>query len=64
MLPCGRLLPGQEGAGWEEGGRRGTVLLSYEPAAPFGPGPGLGDWNREKTEVSRVQRQRSSNDFE
>lgn len=41
VLPCWLLLPGQEGGGWEEGDRRGSALLSYEAAAPFGPGPGL-----------------------
>lgn len=43
LLPPRRhlLLPGQVRAGWEEGDGGGSVLLTNEAAAPFGPGPGL-----------------------
>lgn len=41
LLAGNLLLPGQEGVGWEEGEGGGSALLSYEAAAPIGPGPGL-----------------------
>ena len=48
------LLPGQEGGGLEEGDGGGSALLSYEAAAPFGPGPGLWEWGGRKTNVSQA----------